>query len=64
MTLRGYMDVITRTTLHLQARKRCETDDQAETGSESELDPGRNQPRIIVVLFIRTTHDALLHSAL
>ena len=42
MTLRGYMDVITRTTFHLQARNRCGTDDQAETGPESEPAPGRD----------------------
>jgi len=42
MTLRGHMDVITRTTVHLQARNRCGTDDQAETGPESEPAPGRD----------------------
>ena len=36
MTLRGYMDVITRTTFHLQARNGCGTDDQAESGPELE----------------------------
>ena len=45
MTLRGYIDVITRTTFQLQARNRCGTDDPAEIGSESELAPGRNRPR-------------------
>ena len=45
MTLRGYMDVITRTTFHLQARIRCGTDDEAETGPESETAPGRSRPR-------------------
>ena len=45
MTLRGYMDVITRTTFHVHARNRCGTDDQAETWPESEPAPGRNRPR-------------------
>ena len=45
MTLRRYMDVITRTIFHLQARDRCGTDDQAETGPKSEPAPGRNQHR-------------------
>ena len=38
-----YVDVITRTTFHLQVRNRCETDDQVKTGPESA--PGRNRPR-------------------
>ena len=46
MTLRGYMDVITRTTFHLQVRIRSETDDQAETGPDRGVPtPGRNRPR-------------------
>ena len=39
------MDVITRTTFHLQAQNQCGTDDQAETGPESQPAPGRNRHR-------------------
>ena len=46
MTLKEYMDVITRTTFHLQTRNRCGTDDQVETGPESEPAPGRNRLRV------------------
>ena len=37
--------VITRTIFHLQARDRCGTDDQAETGPKSEPALRRNQHR-------------------
>ena len=36
---------ITHFTFHLQPWNRCGTDDQAETGPESESAPGRNRPR-------------------